>query len=149
MHPTGPPVTTGPDVVGLLLAVVVVGKAGPTAVPLSTPEQVPEPGTLVLPPAYTVGPGMIYVLRAGWMSALIPGSVAAYAPGRLTSPGAADPPPVTVIWTAKGQREPESNDARTYSNSSRIELHQASLQSVKQLLLVGRDSLRLECRWGS
>lgn len=74
-------------------------RAGPVVVPLSTPEQVPDPGTRVLPPDQTVGPGTAYVLNVAWISHLIPGSVAAYAPGKFTSEGTAEPPPVTVIWT--------------------------------------------------
>jgi hypothetical protein len=69
--------------------------AGP-GVLSSAPAHV-SPADLVDPPAYTVGPGTIYVEREAWMLILIPGSAALYAPGNITKDGLAAPPPVTVI----------------------------------------------------
>jgi hypothetical protein len=70
----------------------------PTLHVFSHPEH-PAPACLVVPPAYTAGPGAWYPLSAEWMLTLMPGSFAPYAPGNLTVAGLAVPvPPSMLIW---------------------------------------------------
>jgi hypothetical protein len=57
------------------------------------------PGVTVVPLAITAGPGTTYLLTAEWILIKIPGSLALYAPGKLTVAGVTLPPPVTVNWS--------------------------------------------------
>lgn len=59
----------------------------------------PEPAVFVVPTEAMAGPGTVYPDSFAWMLTAIPGSLALYAPGKLTVAGFAVPvPPETESW---------------------------------------------------